>query len=106
MTKYIIMAIIVSGCCTAFLRSLPFIVFKGERKMPVWLDKLGQILPSAIMAVLIIYCLKDVGDDFGRIGISKILAVIVVAITYKWKHNTFISIGAGTAFYMLMLYLL
>ena len=48
--------------------------------MPVWLDKLGQILPSAIMAVLIIYCLKDVGDDFGRIGISKILAVIVVAI--------------------------
>ena len=74
--------------------------------MPVWLDKLGQILPSTIMAVLIIYCLKDVGDDFGRIGISKILAVIVVAITYKWKHNTFISIGAGTAFYMLMLYLL
>lgn len=106
MTKYIITAIIVSVCCTAFMRSLPFIAFKGERKMPVWLDKLGQILPSTIMAVLIIYCLKDVGDDFGRIGISKILAVIVVAITYKWKHNTFISIGAGTAFYMLMLYLL
>ena len=106
MTKYIITAIIVSGCCTAFLRSLPFIAVKGERKMPVWLDKLGQILPSAIMAVLIIYCLKDVGDDFGRIGISKILAVIVVAITYKWKHNTFISIGAGTAFCMLMLYFL
>ena len=40
MTKYIITAIIVSGCCTAFLRSLPFIAFKGERKMPVWLDKL------------------------------------------------------------------
>ena len=94
------------GQWRTLLQAYIFAIANGERKMPVWLDKLGQILPSTIMAVLIIYCLKDVGDDFRRIGISKILAVIVVAITYKWKHNTFISIGAGTAFYMLMLYLL
>lgn len=106
MTKYIISAILISAVCTALLRALPFIAFKGNRKMPEWLENLGQILPSTIMAVLIIYCVKDIGDDLGRIGISKILAVIFVAITYKWKHSTLMSIGAGTIFYMLLLYIL
>lgn len=61
------------------------------------------LLCAAIMAVLIVYCLKDVRTDFGGKGICQLIAVAVVAFSYKWKHNTFISIIAGTACYMILL---
>ena len=78
-TVYFLVAIAVSAVITFGLRALPFVLFRGGRSMPDWMKRLGQILPSAIMAVL------------------------VVAVSYKWKHNTFISIIAGTAVYMVML---
>ena len=84
-TERILITITVSALCTFFLRALPFLAFSGAQKMPDWLDRLGKTLPSAIMAVLIVYCLKDVG------------------ISYKWKHNTLVSIVVGTAGYMILL---
>ena len=55
------------------------------------------------MAVLIVYCLKDVGSDVVHIGLTKIAAVVIVALSYKWKHNTLVSIAVGTAGYMILL---
>ena len=103
MTGYMLLAILVSAGITFGLRALPFVLFHGERKMPEWLNRLGTILPSAIMAVLIVYCLRSVRGDFVGSGIPGILAVLVVAISYKWKHSTFVSIVAGTAVYMVLI---
>ena len=102
-TGGILLAVLVSAVCTFTLRALPFLAFNGERSMPLWLDKLGQVLPAAIMAVLIVYCLKDVGSDLRGTALPKGIAVAVVAVSYKWKHNTLISIAAGTALYMVLL---
>ena len=98
-TERILIMIAVSALCTFFLRALPFLAFGGSQKMPDWLDRLGKTLPSAIMAVLIVYCLKDVGSDVVHIGLPKIAAVVIVALSYKWKHNTLVSIAVGTAGY-------
>lgn len=103
-TPMLTAAIVLSVAITFGLRALPFLIFSGERKMPDWLQKLGKMLPSAIMAVLIIYCLKDVPGDFTGIGIRKLLAVLVVAVSYHFKRSTFFSIFLGTAAYMLLLY--
>lgn len=54
-TSYIMTAILISALITYFLRSAVFVFFNGKKAMPLWLDKLGKILPSAIMGVLIIY---------------------------------------------------
>lgn len=102
-TGEILLAIFVSAVCTFALRALPFIAFNGEKTMPVWLDKLGQVLPAAIMAVLIVYCLKDAGTSLVCIAIPKFAAVAVVAVSYKWKHNTLLSIAGGTILYMVLL---
>lgn len=102
-TGGILLAIVISAVCTFVLRALPFLAFNGGKLMPDWLDKLGQVLPAAIMAVLIVYCLKDIGDNFVQIAIPKLVAVIAVAVTYKWKHNTLISIAGGTILYMVLL---
>ena len=71
--------------------------------MPEWLEKLGQALPPAIMSVLIVYCLKDAGENWRKIGFPKLLAVFVTAVCYRRTHNTMISIVFGTACYMILL---
>lgn len=98
-----LLIIAVAAGITFMLRALPFLAFRGTKTMPVRLRRLGDMLPSAIMAVLIIYCLKDVGDDFMEDGLWRLAAVGVVAVTYKWKHQTLLSIVSGTVFYMVLL---
>lgn len=95
--------ILISAVITFTLRALPFIVFNDKRKMPEKMIYLGKILPLSIMAVLVIYCLKDVGDDFMGNGIFKVISVLVVAVTYKMKHSTLISILCGTVCYMCLI---
>ena len=63
-TERVIGVILLTAAITFLLRSLPFLIFRGERKMPRRVMELGKVLPAAIMAVLIVYCMKDVGNDF------------------------------------------
>lgn len=102
-TKYILLAVFISTAITYALRALPFVLFDGKHKMPQWMERLGKILPSAIMAVLIVYCLKDAKNNPVGNGIPSIIAVFFLGITYKWRHNTFLSIVSGTALYMILI---
>ena len=86
----------VSALITFGLRALPFLAVSGSRKMPASLERLGRALPSAIMAVLIIYCMKDIPTGGISAAVPKLLAAAVVFITYKWKHQTLVSILLGT----------
>ena len=104
-TSYFLTAVAVSAVITFGLRALPFLAFSSSRKMPVSLERLGQALPSAIMAVLIVYCMKDIPSGGLSAALPKLLAAAVVFITYKWKHQTLISILLGTISYMVLLHL-
>ena len=95
-TKMALIAIFVSAVITFGLRSLPFLVFQEGKELPDQIKRLGMVLPSSIMAVLIVYCLKDVGDDFMADGLWKLIAAAITAVSYRWKHNTLISILLGT----------
>ena len=88
------------------LRALPFLLLSGGRKMPDWLTRLGAVLPSAIMAVLIVYCLRGAKSNLYGVGLPSAVAVLATALIYKWKHNTFLGIIVGTAVYMLMIRIL
>lgn len=99
----IFLAVAVSAVITFFLRALPFLAFRNGKRMQDKLIYLGKILPSAIMAVLIVYCLKDAAGDFGRYGVPELMSVLLVAGSYKWKHNTLLSITLGTACNMILL---
>ena len=60
---------------------------------------------AMIMSILIIYCLKDIGDNMFGVGIPRLLAVAITGGSYKLWHNTFVSMAAGTLSYMGLLYL-
>ena len=100
MTRALI-AILISALCVLAMRALPFLLLGKSRRLPGWLERLGHTLPSAIMAVLVIYCLKDGITDPLHTGLHEAAGVGVTAISYIWKHNTLLSILLGTVTYML-----
>lgn len=90
---------------TVALRFIPFLIFGENRKTPPLIAYLGQVLPYAIMGMLVIYCLKDVSFAAAPFGIPELLGCAVVALLHIWKRNTLLSIGVGTVFYMLLVQL-
>ena len=91
---------------TAALRFLPFLIFRNSTKMPAFLTYLGKVLPYAIMGMLVVYCLKGIQLTAAPFGIPELLSCLVVAALHLWKRNTLLSIGLGTAFYMILVQVL
>lgn len=95
-------AVAVMALVTAALRFLPFLVLGGGRKTPKIVQKLGKILPYAIMGMLVVYCLKGVTFTSVDGFVPSLIACLVVGILHVWKRNTLVSIVAGTVCYMLL----
>ena len=100
---YAILVILLMGLVTFGLRAFPFLVFRGEKELPKLMKDLGDLLPASVMAVLIIYCLKDAPADFAGVGIWQLVGIAVTAVSYKLKRSTFLSLVLGTACYMILL---
>lgn len=87
---------------TILLRFLPFWIFGENRTTPPLIAHLGQVLPFAIMGMLVVYCLKDVSFSAPGGWLPQLIGCLVVAGLHIWKRNTLLSIGAGTLCYMLL----
>lgn len=92
--------IAVVALVTMAIRFLPFLVFR--KKTPGIILYMGKVLPYAIMGMLVVYSLKNISFLEGFRGIPEILAVALVVVLHKWKHNTLLSILVGTVVYMLL----
>ncbi|HCD90157.1 MAG TPA: branched-chain amino acid transporter AzlD [Ruminococcaceae bacterium] len=86
---------------TMATRFLPFLVFPKGKTPPKFVQYLGKVLPCAAIGLLVVYCFKDVALS-GTYGIPEILSVLLIIVLHKWKKNTLLSIGGGTALYMLL----
>ncbi len=92
---------IVSGV-TILLRSFAFMAFPQGRRIPRFIEVLGNTLPYGIMAFLVIYCLKDMSFTSYPYGIPELLSVAVVSLLQIWKKNSLLSVLAGTTLYMIL----
>jgi len=97
-----IATIAIAAVVTAALRFLPFLIFGENRKTPAIIAYLGQVLPYAIMGMLVVYCLKDVSVTAAPFGIPEAIGCTVVVLLHIWKRSTLLSIGGGTLVYMLL----
>lgn len=97
-----VLIIAVAAVVTAATRFAPFLIFGENRKIPPIVEYLGNVLPCAIMGMLVVYCLKDVNLLAAPFGLPEILGCISVALLHIWKRNSLLSIGVGTVFYMLL----
>ncbi len=87
---------------TALIRFLPFVVFGGGRPTPKFVVYLAGVLPCAIMAMLVVYCLSGVDLLGPTHGLPELLAGAAVVGLHLWKKNTLLSIAVGTALYMVL----
>lgn len=97
--------VVVAALVTMATRFLPFLIFGENRKTPQLVTYLGQVLPFAIMGMLVIYCMKDISLLSAPFGIPEVLGCTVVALLHLWKRNSLLSIGVGTVFYMVLVQL-
>lgn len=97
-------ALVIAICAgaTLLLRALPFVFFGGKRGVGRLVSALGETLPPAIMAALVIYCLKGIPYGTLRDGANQLLAAAAVVLLHVTKRNTLLSIAGGTALYMLL----
>ena len=100
-----VLIVAVVALVTIGLRFLPFLIFGENRQTPPIIAYLGQVLPFAIMGMLVVYCLKDMTFTAAPFGIPDILGCATVAALHVWKRNTLLSIGLGTVVYMLLVQL-
>ena len=101
-SNYVLITILICALCTQITRWLPFLLFGGKKEVPGLVRYLGTILPAAIMAVLVVYCLKGVSWLSAPHGAPELLAIAAVVIVHRWKGNVLLSIAGGTALYMLL----
>ena len=87
-----ILIVIVTALTTILTRALPFVVFGGKKKVPAVVQYLGKVLPCAIMAILVVYCFKNVTPLSGSHGLPEFMAAALVAGLHLWKRNTLLSI--------------
>lgn len=98
--QIITIAMIVLG--TMLTRFLPFIVFPAGKPTPKYIQYLGKVLPSAVFALLVVYCLKSVSLFQGSHGIPELISIVVVVVLHLWKRQMLLSIAGGTICYMLL----
>lgn len=99
---YIFLAVIVCAACTFALRAAPFLLFSGKRDMPPSLRRLANKMPAAIIAVLVVYCLKGMPGAGLSANIIVLVSVAAVIALHLWKKNTLLSIAGGTVLYMIL----
>ena len=88
---------------TILLRFLPFWVFK--KNTPKYISYLGEVLPSAIIGMLVVYCLRNTDIIAAPHGLPELIAAAIVVGLQIWKRNALVSILSGTVTYMLMVQL-
>lgn len=98
--------VITIGLCvlgTMLTRFLPFLIFRASKPTPKYIVYLGKVLPGAIFAMLVVYCLRNVSVTHYSYGLPEALGIAVTAGLHLWKHQMLLSIAGGTIYYMLLL---
>ena len=104
-TTHSLLLIAVMSVGTMLTRFLPFAFFRSEEKMPKALRYLSKVLPGAVMGMLVVYCYRATSFSAPTYALPEVIATAVVVLSYLWKKNTLLSIGAGTVLYMILVQL-
>lgn len=115
-----IASIAVMAVVTFLTRFLPFLLFDRGDSPPKIVLYLGRVLPPAVIAMLIVYCLRspaitvpaDLTAEMSGwlasvvsffVGWAPLLiSGVVVVVLHVWKKNNLLSIFGGTILYMIL----
>ena len=97
-----LLSIAVMAGVTFLTRALPFLLFDRGEKPPRVVLYLGRVLPPAIIAMLIVYCVRGVTFAASAGWVPTLLAGLAAVLLHLWKGNDLISIFGATGLYMVL----
>lgn len=97
-----ILTIAMCVLATMLTRFLPFLVFRPDRPTPGYVQYLGRVLPLAVFAMLVVYCLRNASFVTGTHSIPEIIAILVTVTLHLWRKQMLVSMAGGTIVYMLL----
>ena len=113
-TGQAVASIAVMALVTFLTRALPFLLFDRGSAPPKVVLYLGKVLPPAVIAMLIIYCLRNVSFSIPADWTSEAIlsamstwapqlaAAAAVVVLHLGKRNNLLSIFGGTVLYMVL----
>ena len=80
-------------------RALPFLLLSEKKPTPPIIRYLGNVLPAAVF----VYCLKDTTFLSGTHGLPELAGILMTAVLHLKFRQMLLSIGGGTAVYMVLI---
>ncbi|MFF3272388.1 branched-chain amino acid transporter permease [Streptomyces chrestomyceticus] len=93
-TRYLLLAAAVSAAVNWTLRAVPFTVLASLRASKT-LQYLSATMPSGIMVILLVYCLRDLPLTQAH-AIAPLAALAATVGLHLWRRNALLSIIGGT----------
>lgn len=97
-----LLTIAIVALVTLATRAVPFLVFRTNRPLPPYIRYLNTVLPTAIIAMLVVYCLKDTTVLRAPYGMPEAISLVFLAIVHRRFKKILLSIGGSTALYMIL----
>ena len=95
-------SVAVMAAVTFLTRALPFLLFGRGEAPPRVVLYLGRYLPPAVIAMLIVYCYRNVSFASASGWAPAFIAGAAVVALHIWKKNDMLSIVGGTILYMVL----
>lgn len=95
-------SIAVMALVTFLTRAMPFVLFGRGDHPPRVVLYLGRVLPPAIIAMLIVYCLKGVSFASPAGWVPAAVCCGTAVALHLWKGNDLLSIFGATGLYMVL----
>ena len=105
-TTQALLTVFICAAVTVLTRAAAFLLFPAGRQAPAFITWMSGQLPRAVMAMLLVYCLKDVRFAAVPQWLPTLAACAVTALLHLWKRQMMLSIAGGTALYMLLIRLI
>ncbi len=87
---------------TMLTRFLPFILFPAGSRIPSVVRYLGQVLPFAVIGLLVVYCLKDA--VFTELhALPDVISIAFIVLLHRLFHSMMLSVIGGTVCFMLLM---
>lgn len=98
-----LVSIAVMAAVTLLTRAAPFLLFDRGGRVPRIVLYLGRVLPPAVIAMLIVYCLRSISFASLSGWLPALLAGLAAVGLHLWKGNDLLSIFGATALYMALI---
>jgi branched-subunit amino acid transport protein AzlD len=96
-----VLAIFVSGAIIFATRLFPFAAF-SKKNPPAIIRFIEKFIPQAIMAVLVIYCFKDVNFSSAELSLPYFICAAMTVTLHLLFKNSMVSIFTSTVAFMIL----